>query len=184
MFTSILKFLCFIPAGVIFSLLSVLLAPLLPLFASNDGWLPRWLLWFQTPDNSLDGDNGWKHEHWQWRYYLPYNVTIYVGQVGWLWRNRAYGFDKTVLGAKVHPQYTIEIIGDPKVSNRPLIEGIVKRILKNSDGSVYWQIYYVKKWSKTRCIRLNIGWKLWGNPKPNDRCQFVVSFNPFIGYSK
>ena len=59
----------------------------------KEGWLdngtqwgvgPRlfqWLSWFQTPDNSLDGDHGWqeKHSHGWW------------SRVQWLWRNPFYG---------------------------------------------------------------------------------------------
>lgn len=47
--------------------------------------LPLWLSWFQTPDNSLYGDYGWKHihckENWQNR----------KGFGGWLRRNRLHG---------------------------------------------------------------------------------------------
>ena len=46
------------------TVLALILAPVLPLFANSDGWLPKWLWWFQTPDNSLDGDQGWITEHW------------------------------------------------------------------------------------------------------------------------
>lgn len=50
------------------------------------------LNWFQTPDNSIDGDEGWRTEHWQWRYKLPSFLATYVGRIGWLWRNPGYGF--------------------------------------------------------------------------------------------
>lgn len=83
----------------------LLLTPVLPLFAkdsygfSNNGTeaaveprLPTWLSWFDTPDNSLLGDSGWKTKH-------P-NGT-YLDRVKWLYRNRLYGFKWTVLSMPV-----------------------------------------------------------------------------------
>lgn len=55
-------------------------------------YLVNWLSWFQTPDNSIDGDEGWRIEHWQWRFKLPSFLATYVGRIGWLWRNTAYGY--------------------------------------------------------------------------------------------
>ena len=72
------------------TVLTYLLAPLVALFwSTQDGWLdnatkkgpgPRLhkcLSWFQTPDNSLDGDHGfeenfpeknwWSKVHWLWQ---------------------------------------------------------------------------------------------------------------------
>jgi len=43
------------------NLISYPLAPIVVLFASKEGWLPKWLWWFQTPDNPVDGDRDWKN---------------------------------------------------------------------------------------------------------------------------
>lgn len=65
-----------------------LVAPILPLFASDDGWLPDWLSWFQTPFDSLDGDDDHKQTWpgtdawstykrrvaWQWYYIKHYTL--------------------------------------------------------------------------------------------------------------
>jgi hypothetical protein len=58
-----------VPINLIVTLLNIILSPVLPVFATeqegrldnNSRWgmgprLPKWLSWFQTPDNSLDGD--------------------------------------------------------------------------------------------------------------------------------
>ena len=152
-------------------LLNLFLAPLVVLFAPKDGWLPRWLWWFQTPDNSLDGDKGWK-------------VQVkpgYASRVRWLWRNSMYGFAISVLGVKILPTDRILTVGSPKVSNRPLYEGLVKRYLYRDGKCVAFQWYYVKAWSGTRCIRLNFGWKLWGD---NPTGQLVHGPSFTMGYSK
>lgn len=63
-------------------------------------YLKHWLSWFQTPDNDAFGDNGWKVEHWQWRYKLPTQSLVeYAGRVGWLMRNPGYGFGCRVVSA-------------------------------------------------------------------------------------
>ena len=49
--------------SLVMSIVGRLLAPVLPIFCDEQGWLPSWLSWFQTPDNSCDGDAGHK-ERW------------------------------------------------------------------------------------------------------------------------
>ena len=49
--------------------------------------LPLWLSWFDTPDNSLNGDNGWNKDG-----------SRYWNRLCWLYRNSLYGFKWTVLG--------------------------------------------------------------------------------------
>lgn len=93
------------PVMLLVTVLTLPLAFVLPFFVVNRagsldnstrygfGWyLPDWLSWFQTPDNDIDGDQGWREEHWQWRFRLPAVLATYVGRVGWLWRNPGYGF--------------------------------------------------------------------------------------------
>jgi len=99
--TGILRYLLYAPCHWALTLISYVLVPFLVLFQS-DGRLPSWCWWFQTFDNSLDGDNGWQTEH---RPYLdiPYNQLtswqLYVSRVLWLYRNPVYGFERKVLAA-------------------------------------------------------------------------------------
>lgn len=88
-----------------FYLLAMLLAPLLPAFASLrngpidnangagvEPRLPNGLFWFDTStDNSLWGDHGWRTKH------CPKYWQSYLGMVLWLWRNPAAGFCWSVL---------------------------------------------------------------------------------------
>ena len=57
------KYVLFVILELIASVFNYIAAPFVVLFADKDGFLPRWLWWFQTPDNTLDGDSGWKNEH-------------------------------------------------------------------------------------------------------------------------
>lgn len=147
------------------------LAPVLPLFVIGKPVLPRWLSWFETPDNPLDGDNGWRYEHWQWRYKLPSWLAIYIGRVGWLWRNPAYGFDIQVLGYPSTLQTRVTVTGNEM--------RYVKRARDPKTGNA-WQVFVLRRYSTHRAIRINLGWKLWSiEPNASVRCQFVCSVNPY-----
>ena len=52
-----------------------LIAPVLPLFCDEEGWLPDWLCWFQTPDYSCDGEEGHKK---RWPSFALYRLSIDV----------------------------------------------------------------------------------------------------------
>lgn len=59
------RYLVYLVADLAMEVIAVPAAFVLPFFANKEGWLPRWLWWFQTPDNSLNGDQGWQTQHWQ-----------------------------------------------------------------------------------------------------------------------
>ena len=159
-------------------------APIAVLFASEDGWLPRWLWWFQTPDTSLDGDGGWKEEHRRFKVEdKPWKR--WYNRSTWLYRNSMYGFAIDVLGAKTRGSDVLVSFGDKATSNRPIRNGLIRRFLYRDGKLIYFQWYYVRQWSATRCLRVNIGWKLWGFESGVDKnCQLTFSPNPFMGFSQ
>lgn len=84
----------------VLQIITWIITPILPLFVvkrvgwcNNNSYLdesPRlhtWLSWFDTPDNSLRGDERWDREH----------DFGYLSMVGWLYRNSLYGFKWTIL---------------------------------------------------------------------------------------
>ena len=165
--------------------LNAIMLPLVPvavLFADRAGRLPNWLSWFATPDNSADGDFGWQTEHWRWRHNLPRRLARYVGRVGWLWRNLGHGFDTAAGGVTVPVMAGYRVGGDEFVSNRPLRNGWVFRRVWARDDLIAFQFYGVWAWSERFCLRVNLGWKIWGRPAPNTRLQHVISINPFMGF--
>lgn len=184
-FGLILKYILLVIVSLIAKLLNYPLALIVVLFVKKDGYLPNWLSWFQTPDNPLSGDNGWYYEHWQWRFKLPRWLCNYVGRVGWLWRNSMYGFAIDVLGIVGESNDTLVTVGNTKVSNRPMVPGMVKRYIVRGDKVIAFQWYYVKPWKNgKRCIRINLGWKLWSyNVFEPWKSQLVFSPNPAMGYS-
>jgi hypothetical protein len=164
-----------------------LTAPLVVLFArrndKGEWWLPRWLSWWQTPDNPLDGDSGWKEEHRLWRYDDDVDSNPFkrwVNQFLWLYRNSMYGFQISVMGFVVAPAFVYIFKGDQGTTDRQGQTGIVYRALIQKKDRKYFQLYAVWPWGDTGyCFRLNLGWKLWATPKPGQAVQLVCSCTPF-----
>ena len=167
-----------VPISLLITLLAVILAPILPLFATQQwGWcdnhsvfaegprLPSWLNWFMTPDNSLDGDATFQ----------KINGISYWSKVKWLWRNPAYSFALYYLS----PLYTTSVSGD-------------KTIKDNDNAKAGWCLVHVNGLFQftlvtpigfSRCIYVNLGWNIRGlvdvnvNPKP-DVWQATFAFSP------
>lgn len=148
----ILLYLVLLPINLIMAFVACMLAPILPVFASKEGWLPRCLWWFQTPDASLDGDSGWRNASKH-----PYvnKLPRYLRQVLWLWRNPSYGFNWTVLATRPLPA-TWSYLGNIECD---------RSLLKTSWVLVRCGIYfhfriYIKYPLINRCIQLNMGWNM------------------------
>ena len=147
-----------VPISLVITLLSLVIAPVLPLFANQqEGWLdnhsswgvgtrlPTCLDWFMTPDNSLDGDAT----------FAQLNPPCYLSQVKWLIRNPAYAFGLRYLV----PPYMTVVYGD-------------KTIKDNDNAKAGWcfikanglfQFVYIKRiFSTSRCIYVNCGWNIRG----------------------
>ena len=172
--------------SLVLTIIAFVIAPVLPVFATvQDGpldngtgygpgsRLPGWLGWFMTPDNSLEGDYGWQHEHAQWRFRFPAPVAAYIGQVGWLWRNPAYAYGMTYIDGTVPPSYSGDTdIGD----NDTAREG---HLLVHTGG--LFQYTLVKRIGSTqRCFYVNLGWNIRalissGNRRNPYRATFVFS---------
>lgn len=156
-----------------------LLCPVLPLFADDEGYLPDWLWWFQTPFDTLDGDNG----SWE-RHPGTGKLQTYWRRVCWLWRNAAYGFDMRVCGIKVNPDTdTIIHEGNPDIGDNSGISGKCTWIAYRKGEPIAWQWMYVKhydlfgKWHK--CVRIGLGWKIWDDEKLREEpAQYWIYFNP------
>ena len=173
-----------VPVNLLLTLIAVILAPILPIFASQqEGWLnnhstwgigprlPTCLDWFMTPDNSLDGD----------AIFAQLNPPSYFSKIKWLIRNPAYAFGLKYLT----PLYITSVSGD-------------KTIKDNDNAKAGWclvkanglfQFTYIKRiLSTSRCIYVNCGWNIRGLvddnvvDKPNP-WQATFVFSPRIsGY--
>jgi len=176
-----LIYIVLVPISLVLSLIALITAPVMPLFATQqDGWLdnhsiwgigprlPKWLNWFMTPDNSLDGDATFQQ----------INGRSYWAKVKWLWRNPAYSFALRYLNAP----YETAVSGD-------------KTIKDNDNAKAGWcfvranglfQFRFIKRIaSSDRCILVNLGWNIMGlvddnvQPKP-ESWQSTFVFSPRI----
>ena len=149
-------YLVLVPTSLVLTLIAVLIAPVLPLFAFNqEGWLdndakwgygsrlPTCLSWFMTPDNSLDGDATFE----------SLNPPSYWSKVKWLLRNPCYAFALRYLV----PEYVTSVSGDKTIKdNDNAKEGWC---LVHANG--LFQFTYVKRiLSTSRCIYVNCGWNI------------------------
>lgn len=173
MIVAVIKWAFLAVAGIVVTIIAVILAPVLALFRQADDRLPAWLSWFQQPDTPCCGDVAFHANQMSW------TSSKYLWTVFWQWRNPAYGFDASVLGAQVLDGFVYSSCGDELVGNSPLHNGWVFR--KMVIGNVtYWQFYFVHGWTDTKCLRVNLGWKLWGNLQPGQARSLVISANPWI----
>lgn len=137
----------YLVAAMFMEAVALLLAPVLPLFARN-GYLPGWLIWFETVDANLYGDKGWRTEH-------VTDPTNYWSQVKWLARNRAYNFKWTVLSAPMTP-IDVVFVGDNTINRNNGHYGTLRARMGD-----YWQYKLVKPIGNTGwCWMLNFGWLL------------------------
>ena len=169
-----------VPISLLLTLIAVILAPILPLFAVQKLWwcdnhsyqavgpvLPTWLNWFQTPDNTLNGDSTFQ----------SLNGISYWAKVKWLWRNPAYSFALRYLN---NPYYT-QVWGDKTIKdNDNAKEGWC---LVHANG--LFQFTLVAPIGFSRCVYINLGWNVRGlvdvnvNPKPQE-WQATFVFSPRI----
>lgn len=183
LFLAIMKWLLLIPVDLGFTIMAKFLNPFAVLFASEFGYLPWWLSWFETTDNSLDGDGGWQSEH-LWFKGSNSKFVRYINRVRWLMRNTGMGFSEKVMGGVAEKGMRYTSVGDEATGNRPLHNGWVFRTITNPNGhGFYWCFYYVQSWSKTMCIRVLLGWKIWQYPQDGKKLPFTLNANPFMGWS-
>lgn len=178
-----LLYIIMVPVSLIITLIAVIFAPIMPIFRANiygwcnngsyEGFGPRLhglLTWFQTPDNSLDGDE---------TFYLA-NPPSYFSQVKWLWRNPAYAFGLRYLDYPTYPQWN----GDRTIKDN---DNAKEGWLFVRAGGLF-QFTYVKRiFSSSRCIYVNLGWNIRAlvdpNAQPRYPYQATFVFSPRIsGY--
>ena len=121
--------------------------------------LPKWASWFDDPDYGVNGDDGWRNEH-----YPNGKNRTYLARLCWLYRNRIGNFSAKYLGVKVEDidANTVRTIGDTLATyNKGAKSTECLVTCKLKDGrerfGYYREIRYGK--SKWYC-RIYLGWKL------------------------
>lgn len=98
MFFAIIRWILFSILDRLFFVIALLTNPLVSLFVTKNGELPRLFLWWATPDSNMfgyDGDSGFYEENKD-------KINSYFGRwwvcTKWLYRNTAQGFSTYVCG--------------------------------------------------------------------------------------
>jgi hypothetical protein len=159
------------------------LTPFMVLLATgnNPVTLPKWLEWFDT-ENPLDGDLPWKTDNRP--FIIEHNrLQRYINRCCWLWRNSMHNFQVDVMGIKLQGMLceTRVIHGNPAIQNTvPGKTGLVRRYILRDGKVIAFQWYYIRQWQwwPDRCIRINLGWKLWGDISKGGTAQFT--FSPWL----
>lgn len=162
-----LQSLVYLPLHFLMMVVCWILSPLLPLFVNEEGYLPRYLSWFQTDDNPMTGEGQFDH--------LPRYWQI----VRWAMRNPAYGFAWNVLAANIPEDEIFKVYGDIYAKENPFKSGWTFIITK--EGYFCFRLFLPT--FKGKCLKARYGWKLRGRainyPSHTTRCKYVITFNPF-----
>lgn len=177
----------------VLKVVNFIIAPFIVLLGSKEvrnneegSYLPRWLSWFQTWDNPLEGDESWINR----KSPFPNTTTGLKGwwnKACWLWRNSCYGFSKDVLGASA-------LRGAVVYSNNPLSMSNLNIGDRNGKAGSYlifytknnkklaFEYYLIRQYKKypNKCLRIRLGWKLNSSKfDKNTPAQFVATITPW-----
>lgn len=174
-----LRYAFMVPISLVITLIAMIIAPILPLFASiKDGpfdngggygpgpWLPKWLNWFQTPDNNLWGDHTFQtlHGHTYW------------AQVLWLWRNPAYSYGIQYIDGLAPAVWS----GDREIKDNDNAKA--GHLLVKAAG--LFQYVLIVPIGFSRCFMVNLGWNIRAlvdpNVIPKRRYEATFVFSPRI----
>ena len=172
-----LKYILMVPVSLVISLIAMIIAPVLPLFArikngplDNGGgygpgpWLPTWLNWFQTPDNNLWGDHTFQ----------CLNGQSYWSQVKWLWRNPAYSYGIQYIDGMTPAVWS----GDREIKDNDNAKA--GHLLVKAGG--LFQYVLIVPIGFSRCFMVNLGWNIRAlvDPKvvPPRRYEATFVFSP------
>lgn len=141
-----------------------------------------WGGWWGTFDNPPQGDRGYIAKH------APFVGVMtgwkgYLNRVMWMFRNPLYGFAKCAK-ADYEGSYILSIKGNPDISDKYGVAGWMHASLRNKGGRMKaFEWYSVTPWSKKRCLRIRLGWKI-KTDKMQERgwSRMVFTINPFDGY--
>lgn len=134
------------------TMLTYPLAPILALLWGNqDGWLdnatkkgagPRltsWFSWWQTPDNSLDGDRTFEQN---------FPEKNWWSKCHWLWRNPFYGFVVKTFDGSTGMSYSGDLHCDETHPGHLLVKG----------HGLFQYVLFKPMFGKT--LYLNLGWNI------------------------
>jgi len=150
-------------ANLVFSyVIAYPLAPLLSFFIDKEGYFPKWLWWFQTPDSNMDGCDG------DAVFCQTHKTTnVWWRRTLWQWRNTAQGFSDYLGTSFNNPK--LSIYGNINIGRLPTYRtGWYAILVRDDDGRTAFEFSCTYSSLPNRCWGVRLGWKLGnlqGNPK-------------------
>lgn len=121
--------------------------------------LPKWASWFDDPDYGINGDDGWRNEH-----YPNGKNRTYWARLCWLYRNRIGNFSAKYLGVKVEDidANTVKTVRDVFATyNKGQKNTECLVTCKMKDGKERFGFYKEIRYGKSKWYcRIYLGWKL------------------------
>ena len=186
----------YMPAQLLVTLSAYILNPIIVLFADKDGWLPKWLSWYQTFDQSLDNTQEWVEEKWPSVAFKPSDSKIvhmikrYCQRVCWVYRNCAYGFAYYVCGFDTDSgklNYKGDCPFDDDLHTSKIFVWEKGKHFWNAHWCFRMNLAYFNNDIHNGYLRVYLGWKMVGkveNPREtSERCMLAMHINPFRNFS-
>ena len=121
--------------------------------------LPKWAAWFDENDYGINGDDGWKNEH-----FTNGKNRTYWARLCWLYRNRIGNFSAKYLGVKVEDidASSVESVGDILATENKGAKSTECLVTcKMKDGKERFGYYREIRYGKSKWYcRIYLGWKL------------------------
>lgn len=121
--------------------------------------LPKWAYLFDDPDYGINGDDGWRNEH------FPNGTNrTYWARLNWLYRNRIGNFSAKYLGVVVQDidANSVKTVGDVFATyNKGQKNTECLVTCKTKDGKERFGYYKEIRYGKSKWYcRIYLGWKL------------------------
>lgn len=158
-------------------ILGWLILPFVLLFVpKNQIRLPAVFKWFDSVDSYIGRDTSVYQSVCQQGYWARYTWIAFRNPINYVgYKVLGFQFNGTEMYYRYDPKQFD--IGDTSREGFRSIE-----VMK--DKNFYYEYYWIKKWSQTKCLRIRIGWKIVNNLNPiGSWCQWVLVFQPWKDYS-
>jgi hypothetical protein len=189
-----MRYLFYVLINIPFDILCYFLNPIVVLFADKDGYLPKWLYWFQTHDHSLDLEPDFIAAKWpllvdrpEWPNWMR-SILKYLRRVTWLYRNTGYAFAYDVLGYDIDGKNLV-IYGDNTIGDlHPGKSGYF--FCYDKSRSIWtrgWCLYVIYRYGASgHCLRMYLGWKMVAISKNlnREKVMLAMHINPFMRFEE
>lgn len=142
----------------------------------------RWGWIWGTYDNPAQGDEGFVAKR------APFpgittGIKGYINRVMWMIRNPLYGLNRKT-GVWHGYNTVVAMRGNPLISDKYRVPGWLLATAHNGRQLIAFELYVIAPWSRRRCLRLRLGWKIKGRKfaQKGDLAPLVTACNPLDSY--